>query len=190
LVAGFGRALELRVVGYQFPVPQLSEEQRRLDTRAWDANWLVISGEVRADQNLSWSFQDSCLTTWEAGELVDWLGQVGTGAAVLATDVVPHQRPSRRADTGISAEGNSGDWPSELSDRGWLTFTEPNLSFAVMGYGRHVDLRVRLSAESGPPPVDPTKGMGWYELPLDVSVAECRAASADLQTELKAFPAR
>lgn len=112
---------------------------------------MVISGEVRAGQNLRWSFRQPALTTREAAELVEWLGTAGTGAAALATDAVHRPRPVDRADWGTSGEGDGADWLSELADRGWLTFTEPNMSFAVMGYdGHRVDLRVGLSAECGP----------------------------------------
>ena len=35
----------------------------------WDANWLVIRGDVHLPDERHWHFLDPCLTTWEAAEL-------------------------------------------------------------------------------------------------------------------------
>jgi hypothetical protein len=61
-----GMALELRVVGYQFPDDPTSE---------YDSNWLVIEGRVSHPRG-DWSFRDPCLLTYEASQLADWLEAV------------------------------------------------------------------------------------------------------------------
>jgi len=39
----------------------------------WDANFLVIRGEVQTGDGRGWTFMDPCLTTWEAQKLSTWL---------------------------------------------------------------------------------------------------------------------
>lgn len=58
-----GGSLELRIVGYQFP-DNLHDE--------YDADWLRVEG-VATHPNGNWRFLDSCLLTWEALALADWL---------------------------------------------------------------------------------------------------------------------
>jgi len=65
MAAGADR-IELRIIGYQFP----DAEPDGADD--WDANWLMIEGEVTAAGS-QWRFRDPCLTTWEARALLDWL---------------------------------------------------------------------------------------------------------------------
>ena len=38
-----------------------------------DANWLVIHGGIHTATGQSWTFDDPCLTTWEAREFGVWL---------------------------------------------------------------------------------------------------------------------
>jgi hypothetical protein len=64
-----GMALELRVVGYQFPDAPNPE---------YDSNWLVVEGRVSHPQG-AWSFRDPCLLTYEASHLADWLEAVAAG---------------------------------------------------------------------------------------------------------------
>jgi hypothetical protein len=53
------------------------------DEKDWDANWLMIHGDVRAADGRQWAFLEPCLTTWEARSLSAWLHgvAVGDGAA-------------------------------------------------------------------------------------------------------------
>ena len=67
-----GTQVALRPVRYQFPRVRGSRSGRD-----WDANWLVIHGDVHGR---TWSFKDSCLTTWDARELGAWLRGVASGA--------------------------------------------------------------------------------------------------------------
>ncbi len=53
------------------------------DTEDWDSNWLMIRGNV-ADGDLTWSFVQPCMTTWEARELSEWLRLISSGAAPSA----------------------------------------------------------------------------------------------------------
>lgn len=65
----------------------------------WDANWLLIRGEVR-DDNLAWSFTDPCLTTREAPALGGWL-------RALATDVRTESPSFTEPNLRIDALGDS-----------------------------------------------------------------------------------
>ena len=60
-----GDSLKLDIAGYQFPH---SDED-------YDSNWLRIAGHVRlADKE--WKFEDSCLLTYEAEKLANWIGRL------------------------------------------------------------------------------------------------------------------
>jgi hypothetical protein len=72
-----GRALELSIVGYQFPGFAL-----RLPGFDHDANWLVVQGHAN-DGKRGWTFRDPCLLTTEAAELVAWLEAIVDGRAVI-----------------------------------------------------------------------------------------------------------
>jgi hypothetical protein len=74
-------AVELEVVGYQFP--DLAPQRSGFD---WDANWLQVHGTV-SSAKASWSFTDPCMTTQEAAELSEWLGAVAAGDAELTENV-------------------------------------------------------------------------------------------------------
>lgn len=66
--------LQLRVVDYQFPEIFGGRDQPHAGGEPdWDANWLVVRGRVTAADGGTWSFQEPCLTTWEAAALADWL---------------------------------------------------------------------------------------------------------------------
>ena len=56
------QSVELKVAGYQFPDEKSDE---------WDANWLRIYLNVKADIG-HWQTIDPSLTTWEFQSLVDW----------------------------------------------------------------------------------------------------------------------
>jgi hypothetical protein len=74
LSSGDGASVGLRPLSYQFRcVPGTA------DGPDWDANWLVIRGDIRTADGRSWTFSDSCLTTWECAELSQWLHGVIRG---------------------------------------------------------------------------------------------------------------
>ena len=169
-LAGSGASVDLQVAGYQFPDVDTRPD---IDPTGWDANWLIITGSVRTAGDVSWSFRDPALTTWEAADAVMWLRRVADGAAPAA-DVQDTQAVA---------------W-EELDSAGWLTFTEPNLGFAVGGYdGQQVQLLVGLGHESAEPSRDPMKPRRC-QIALVMSRQQVHDAAAALEQELAAHPAR
>jgi hypothetical protein len=84
LETGGGSSLRLSIVGYQFPhapsrllsaVGVLSSADTDFD---FDANWLVVQGEV-SDGHRAWTFRDACLLTVEVRDLAAWLDAVAEG---------------------------------------------------------------------------------------------------------------
>jgi hypothetical protein len=182
LVSRSGSSVELHIAGYQFP------DARPHGDEDWDANWLIISGQVDAGRRLRWEFRDPSLTTWEASELIAWMRQVSAGEVAPAGD--DQKAPTEERLGQAEGQAEAPDHWSRLTDAGWLTFVEPNLAFAVAPYvADRVHLRVGLGAESGPPPVDRTTP-DWHEITLNISRDEVLAAGAALERELLAFPAR
>ncbi|SMX88720.1 hypothetical protein [Brevibacterium antiquum] len=132
--------LELQIAGYQWPNQETADQPA--DAASWDSNWLVIEGAVQASDGKRWSFQDPSLTTWEVGRLSDWLQQI---AEVATTATAPVEEAS-------AAESPDVD---ERAPK-WLTFTEPNLSFAVGKQSEsQVELLIGLSHEAAAPSIDP-----------------------------------
>jgi hypothetical protein len=64
---------ELEIGSYQFPI---SDEK-------YDSNWLVVNGTVE-HAGEQWTFQDPCLLTWEAEEIVAWLEALSSGRQAQA----------------------------------------------------------------------------------------------------------
>jgi hypothetical protein len=63
--------LLLRVVRYEYPEhTQTNKQNCQFD---WDANWLVLLGEITNQTGMTLSFTKSCLTTLEAIKLGHWL---------------------------------------------------------------------------------------------------------------------
>ena len=70
LIGPDGQSLEIRIAGYQFP----------MERREYDANWLVIEGKA-VHPSGEWAFRESCLLTYEALGLPDWLDSLAHGKA-------------------------------------------------------------------------------------------------------------
>ncbi len=157
-----GATVSLLPVGYQYPALAARGEHD------WDANWLVIGGEVRSDGGHTWSFTEPCMTTWEAARLGDWLREVASGGVEPALV----------------------DGPAD--DR-VLAFTEPTLAFGLVSRrGQDVVLRFHLSLDAQAPAADdhnPT-GLTEYVVPIAVSLADLTAAARSWFDELASFPAR
>ncbi len=68
-----GLALELQIVGYQFP---------EINNAPWDSDWLLIRIEVSHPMG-NWSTTDPCLLTFEAVDLANWLENVASGGPDL-----------------------------------------------------------------------------------------------------------
>lgn len=137
-------------------------------TDSWhDLNWLAIDGDIVSPDG-DWRFREPCMLTDEAVRLGAWLERVGDG------EIAP---PVPDPDGCL--------WPD-------LSFTEPNIAFAVTSYeGDDVVLRVHLSLESAPPWLD-----GEARLPLHFWVG-CRSSRQDLivasrtwMAEIAQYPVR
>jgi hypothetical protein len=85
LLSGDGASAEFRPVGYQFGGRPAGDPGAADDDDEWDANWLMIRGDIRTADGRAWTFCDPCLTTWEAGLLSAWLH------AAARDDVAGHQ---------------------------------------------------------------------------------------------------
>ena len=155
-----GHYVDLAVTSYQFASGQSRSEQAD-----WDANWLMIRGEVW-DGDQAWEFHDPCMTTWEARELASWLR--GLSDANRAT-VAAADREERRL---------------------WLT--EPNLMFTLNGASQGITtLDIYFNAESRPPSDsnDDDEGLG-HQVRLTIPQADIAAAVSGWEEELAHFPVR
>jgi hypothetical protein len=77
LSAGWDCALQLEVIGYQFP---------KLETEPYDSNWLNIRIEATHPGG-KWKATDPSLLTYEAAELADWLDGVANGSIVAPSEL-------------------------------------------------------------------------------------------------------
>ncbi|WP_088281739.1 hypothetical protein [Kineosporia sp. A_224] len=131
IVSDDGALFALTVVGYEFPdLEALAAADPDAEPDEDDLNWLVVRGEVTTADGTHWSFEDGCLTAWEAADLGAWLRAVADGVPADVTDA----------------------W---LED-GRISFTEPALAFDLADApapGRVV-VRVALAAEALPPDAD------------------------------------
>ncbi|MCE0535535.1 hypothetical protein LWF15_08435 [Kineosporia rhizophila] len=123
-----GTSVRLQPVGYQFPD---AVSRAHAD---YDANWLIIEGEVVLADGRAWAFTDPALLTWEAGELGEWLA----GAAQGQVEVVAPEQAAVLPDDDESPDAAA-------------IFVEPNLAFSVAGYTEEtISLRVHMAYESAP----------------------------------------
>jgi hypothetical protein len=165
-----GSFVDLHVVGYQFP--DRSGDGPGDD---WDANWLVIRGEVNDGGHTS-VFVDPCLTTWEAGEVGAWLRGVASGAVQAA----PYE---------------GGFDPYENDDHQMLVFTEPNLGFGLSERSvAAARIRVYLSAEARPSRAcvgtDIYAAQYAYYVALTVPPRQLEVAAGEWEAEVARFPRR
>ncbi|HCG54946.1 MULTISPECIES: hypothetical protein [Brevibacterium] len=166
--------LELQIAGYQW-LTQETEDQPA-DAASWDSNWLVVEGSVRASDGTRWSFQDPSLTTWEVVRLSDWLQQI---AEVATTATAPVEEASAP---------ESPDVDEHVPK--WLTFTEPNLSFAVGKQSEsQVELLIGLSHEAAVPPFDPLSPKR-SQLAIVTSKHQIQDAAVALRDQLSTYPVR
>ena len=154
--------VDLSIARYQFPDLQAEGE------RDWDANWLQVTGAIVLPDGQRSTFDEACLTTWEAADLGRWLHDVAAGF------VQP------------SPSGAAG--PEEIK-----MFMEPNIAFSLEGRAdERVHLRVHFSLECLPPWArgDAEPEVWDYFVVLDVLTAElARQAQAWIE-DLSLFPAR
>jgi hypothetical protein len=160
-----GACVELRVTGYQFPG---REPAGHLD---WDDDWLTVRGDISQRDGKSWTFEEPCLTTWEARALGEWLRDVADGTP---------QDPRHRAD-----EPGAGE-PEAI-------FTEPNLGLtAESRAGDLVSVRVYFSLEALPPWTrgDGQSGLYGYSLLISLAPADLADAAESWLREVALYPDR
>jgi hypothetical protein len=92
LISSDGALVELRPVGYQFSRPgSIGDAEAKNTTGSyadWDANWLLIGGDIRTPDGRSWRFNDPCLTTWEAEHLAMWLHAAASDDEITGLEVM------------------------------------------------------------------------------------------------------
>jgi hypothetical protein len=98
-----GTSVALTPLRYEFPGRQPQ------GIGDYDANWLLMRGEVSSPSDPAWTFESACLTTWECQSLALWLDAVAEGAL----------DPVEFAET------------PDFDDPRLLTFTEPTVAFSV-----------------------------------------------------------
>ena len=158
-----GAIVRLRPVRYQFAGSESTGAGRD-----WDANWLIIHGDIRTADSGSWSFADPCLTTWEARSVSAWLRAAASAAAP----------------------------PSGRSDRHAMppaAFTEPNLKLTLQdGTLTEAVISVRFSLESLPPWIrrGSAAARGGYVVALSVPHGKLTRAADDWDREIAEFPER
>lgn len=98
LISSDGAMVELQPVSYQFSRPPGTGGAKGSSTTGsyadWDANWLVIRGDVRTSDGQSWTFTDACLTTLEAEQLSRWLRAAGSDNAAAGLDPAVFTEPN------------------------------------------------------------------------------------------------
>jgi hypothetical protein len=157
-----GASVELRISGYQFPGYQGTTR------RDWDANWLIVHGDVNQADGKAWSFEDPSLTTWEAQALGTWL----QGAAAGTVPVSP----------------SGADEPDHL-----LVFTEPDLAFSLESrIGDQARVRAHFSLEALPPWLrgQDQSGIFEYFVLIDLSTAGLADAGRIWTRDLAEYPER
>jgi hypothetical protein len=152
-----GPVLALRPLRYEFP-----DAKPCGVGGMWDANWLLIEGEVSTSAG-AWSFTNACLTTWEARRLGAWLRAAG------------NRQPA----------SDAGDHPTPPSG---VHFLEPVLEFGISGDGTggSLDLRVELRLEALPP----WQSHEAYVLILLTPPAALLRAADEWEQELLPLPQR
>lgn len=73
-----GQQVELRILGYQFSTGADHE---------WDENWLRIYLNIKSEVG-HWQTVDPSLTTWEVGELINWLNNLSQNKGVEFTNML------------------------------------------------------------------------------------------------------
>ena len=158
LVSDDGTRFALTVLGYEFPdLAALATADPDAEPDEDDLNWLAVRGEVTTADGEHWSFEDGCLTAWEAADLGSWLRAAADGGPADVTDA----------------------W---LED-GRISFTEPALAFALAADAApgRVVLRVTLAAEALPPEADgPTPATLTLVTTTEVLAVAARRWTRDL----------
>jgi len=161
LLSRDGASVTLWPTGYQFGRGSAPRGD-------WDANWLLVRGDVCMASDETWSFHDACLTTWEAASLWSWL------RAACSGNVAPTDAPHEDSES-------------------LLAFTEPNLAFSVASMtDEEIVLRVHLALESGPalPKDSEPADLYSYYVPLSMTGGELLAAADEWRGDIEPYPER
>jgi hypothetical protein len=105
LLSGDGASVEFRPVAYQFGDRPGGNAGGAEDDADWDANWLMIRGDIRPAAAGAWTFCDPCLTTWEAGRLSAWLHAAASPDRAGYQDEVAFTEPN----LGFILDGRDGE---------------------------------------------------------------------------------
>jgi hypothetical protein len=157
-----GALFELRPVGYQFPSLGSSGGSYH-----FDANWLIIRGNVTMTDGRCWCFEEPCLTTGEARQIVRWMRNV--------------------------AEGTVEPSVIDSFEEYLLFFTEPNLAFSLEDHNANqARIRIHFSCEALPPWLIGATQPDVFDffIVLDVEHKHLLDAATQWKTELMAFPER
>jgi hypothetical protein len=162
LLSRDGTSIEIRPIDHEFGANPETQ-----DGTDWDANWLVVRGDVKTAESREWTFADPCLTTWQARKFGAWLHAVVDGSVPPVAD-----------------------WSVEA---GLLHFTEPNLALSLEERTEErVRLRIHLSLEASPPWLqEPDRpALFDYFLVIDLSIEDLAAAAEEWDNDCKPFPVR
>lgn len=157
-----GASLDLGLTGYQFDA-----SARAPVGTDWDANWLLVRGEVHTADGVEWTFLDPCLTTWESRSISSWLRSAAAGQIAVAEH-----------------------W-SGAEDL--LHFTEPNVAFSLQQRaGNRAVVRVHFSLEALPPSLHAghRPDIFDYHVAFDVNTDDLTAAADAWDRQCAAFPIR
>jgi hypothetical protein len=159
-----GTSVELRPIDYE------NEANPRAEPGTdWDANWVLVRGNVAVADGAQWTFLDPCLTTWEAPRVSRWLRAVVDGTVHeigLWTDETPFIEPH------------------------FTFFNEPNVALSLeRRTGERARIRVHFSLEALPPDSE-RLGMFQYFLVLDLSLDDVTAAADQWDADCEPFPVR
>ncbi len=153
-----GNSVTLSIDAYEFPATSGSGD------RDYDANWLIIVGEV-TDGERAWSFRDPCMLTWDARELAGWLRSVADGSRIPEP---------------IDPDANDG---------GLLVFTEPNVAFNLHARSPEAaTVRVYLSLEARPPGSE--SEIFDYFVELELTHNAVATVVDEWDSEIRQFPVR
>jgi hypothetical protein len=165
LISSDRAEVSLQPVRYQFPDMDSGSQDKEWD---WDANWLIIRGNIKMADEKEWAFEDPCLTTREARELAQWLRGVAAGVVIASS--FPISEPGRLQ-----------------------IFTEPVIALSLEYRGeQRARIRVHLSLEALPPWFQEEDRPDVFEffVSLDVDLDDLRHAADDWDGNLASFPER
>ena len=160
-----GTRVLLRVAGYEFPHHKGRSTPAEVD---FDANWLLVQGEIQTPDDEGWQFCDPCMLTWEAKGFGLWLAQ--------AAGVAPPEVLVGDAEPVLSWEPNQ------------IGFLEPNLEWSLRERDDVlVTVDLVLSLEALPPWVD---GRGPFTIPLTLHRDDLAEAAVRWLEEVSHYPYR